>query len=425
MRNIIKRYDEIINKVDKLVLDKDIIKQLQSSYYTENRSYLSEYPSIIIYLSYRLTNCDDKEHSKLIRSQLNYYLQELLSAIKLNSTNNISLCYGFAGYVYALEFLSKYSKGYDDLLDTLETILVTLTRDRLREIKRANIVKEEYFDVIQGVSSAGKYLISKEKLTLEYGKLVEEILCYLEELINKEPAIYTEYMPNEKLKKKFPNGYINLGVAHGILGPLYVLALGYKKFGRSEYLFSVERGLRYYEETFHTNKNGRIIGWNGRVSVGMESEEFRFNSSWCYGSLGMARVLYNISKIIDSKQLRELSTDVFFSAINYLKSSEILNNAICHGRSGTMLLFNLMYLDTGEKQFKTISDNLFSEIINEASDSKYMFVERDIYFRGVNYDEIVDYIDFGLLNGVSGIVLALIAQRTGNASPLDKMLFMQ
>lgn len=83
MRNIIKRYDEIINKVDKLVLDKDIIKQLQSSYYTENRSYLSEYPSIIIYLSYRLTNCDDKEHSKLIRSQLNYYLQELLSAIKL------------------------------------------------------------------------------------------------------------------------------------------------------------------------------------------------------------------------------------------------------------------------------------------------------------------------------------------------------
>lgn len=201
--------------------------------------------------------------------------------------------------------------------------------------------------------------------------------------------------------------------------------LGYKKFGRSEYLFSVERGLRYYEETFHTNKNGRIIGWNGRVSVGMESEEFRFNSSWCYGSLGMARVLYNISKIIDSKQLRELSTDVFFSAINYLKSSEILNNAICHGRSGTMLLFNLMYLDTGEKQFKTISDNLFSEIINEASDSKYMFVERDIYFRGVNYDEIVDYIDFGLLNGVSGIVLALIAQRTGNASPLDKMLFMQ
>ncbi|CAG5949990.1 lantibiotic biosynthesis protein [Streptococcus pneumoniae] len=90
-----------------------------------------------------------------------------------------------------------------------------------------------------------------------------------------------------------------------------------------------------------------------------------------------------------------------------------------------MLLFNLMYLDTGESQFKAISDNLFKEIVNKATDSEYIFVERDIYFRGVNYDEVIEYIDFGLLNGVSGIVLALMAQRTGNASPLAEMFFMQ
>ena len=40
-------------------------------------------------------------------------------------------------------------------------------------------------------------------------------------------------------------------------------------------------------------------------------------------------------------------------------------------------------------------------------------------------DEVIDYIDFGLLNGVSGIVITLMAQRTGNAYPLDRMLFMQ
>ncbi|MCE2082644.1 lantibiotic biosynthesis protein, partial [Streptococcus thermophilus] len=57
MRNLLKKYEEIICKVDKLVLDIDIIDRLQRAYYTENRSYLSEYPSIIIYLSYRLINC--------------------------------------------------------------------------------------------------------------------------------------------------------------------------------------------------------------------------------------------------------------------------------------------------------------------------------------------------------------------------------
>ncbi|MHC3866922.1 lanthionine synthetase C family protein [Streptococcus thermophilus] len=407
------------------MLDIDIIDRLQRAYYTENRSYLSEYPSIIIYLSYRLINCDNKEYSKLLYNRVNYYLQELLKSIKLNSTNNISLCYGFTGYVYTLEFLSKNCKGYDKLLDTLETILLALTKDRLREIKRSNIVKEEYFDVIQGVSSVARYLLSKEKLTSEQRVLVKEILNYLADLINHDPTIYAEYMPNEKLRKKFPSGYINLGVAHGILGPLYVLALGFKKFDMIQYLLSIEKGLSYYERSFFTNKIGKIIGWNGRVSDAVENEGFRFNSSWCYGSLGMARVLYNIAKIIDSRKFREMATDVFTSSIDYINSSEILNNAICHGRSGIMLFFNLMYLDTGKIQFKTISDNLFREIVRAAFNSEYIFVERDVYFRGVNFDKVIDYIDFGLLNGVSGIVLALMAQRTGASSPLDRMFFMQ
>lgn len=136
-------------------------------------------------------------------------------------------------------------------------------------------------------------------------------------------------------------------------------------------------------------------------------------------------MLYNIAKIIDSRKFREMATDVFTSSIDYINSSEILNNAICHGRSGIMLLFNLMYLDTGKIQFKTISDNLFREIVRAASNSEYIFVERDVYFRGVNFDKVIDYIDFGLLNGVSGIVLALMAQRTGASSPLDRMFFMQ
>lgn len=425
MENIIKKYEEIICKVDKLVLDSDIINILQGAYYTENKSYLSEYPSVIIYLSYRLINCDDKEYSKLLYNRVNYYLQELLNSIKLNSTNNISLCYGFTGYVYTLEFLSQNCKGYEKLLDTLETILLALTKDRLSEIKRSNIVKEEYFDVIQGVSSVARYLLSKEKLTSEQRVLVKEILNYLADLINNDPTIYAEYMPNEKLRKKFPSGYINLGVAHGILGPLYVLALGFKKFDMTQYLLSIEKGLSYYERSFFTNKIGKIIGWNGRVSDAVENEGFRFNSSWCYGSLGMARVLYNIAKIIDSRKFREMATDVFTSSIDYINSSEILNNAICHGRSGIMLLFNLMYVDTGKIQFKTISDNLFREIVRAASNSEYIFVERDVYFRGVNFDKVIDYIDFGLLNGVSGIVLALMAQRTGASSPLDRMFFMQ
>ena len=118
---------------------------------------------------------------------------------------------------------------------------------------------------------------------------------------------------------------INLGVAHGILGPLYVLALGFEKFNITKHIPSIEKGLSYYENAFFTNTIGKIIGWNGRVSDYEENEEFRFNISWCYGSLGMARVLYNIAKIIDSQKLREMATNVFTSSIDYLNSSETVS----------------------------------------------------------------------------------------------------
>ena len=98
-------------------------------------------------------------------------------------------------------------------------------------------------------------MLSKEESTSEQELLVKEILNYFADLIINEPTIYVEYMPNEKLRKRFPSGYINLGVAHGILGPLYVLALGFEKFNITKHIPSIEKGLSYYENAFFYQYN--------------------------------------------------------------------------------------------------------------------------------------------------------------------------
>lgn len=425
MNNIINKYYDIIEKLDSLVLKSDIIEQLQHEYYSENKSFLSEYPSVIIYLTYRLKDCKDEKYYKVLYSKIEYYLRKLVTSIKENSTNNISLCYGFTGLVYTLNFLVQQCKEFSSLLDTFETILLTLTKDRLSKIKKSSFVKEEYIDVIQGVSSVAKYLLHKEKLDYDQELLLREVLDYLVIVLNKRPTIYPNFMPTKELKQKYPDGYINLGVAHGILGPMSVLASGYKKFNEPKYLTSVENGLRYYGIASQTNETGQIIGWNSRISTKIESENVEINLSWCYGNLGIARVLYNISRMMDNHKLERTTIDIFRLSASYLDCVNILNSGVCHGRSGIMLLYNLMYLDTGEEQFKNISEHLFCDIINESSDSEYIFIERDIYFRGIIYDKLIEYIDFGLLGGTVGIALALIGQKTENTYPLDEMLFMQ
>lgn len=238
------------------------------------------------------------------------------------------------------------------------------------------------------------------------------------------PIIYPEYMVNSELQKKFPFGYINLGLAHGILGPLYILALGFKKFNNYQYLRAVEKGLQYYEKSLHVNDEGISLGWNGRIAANLEKREFTYNPSWCYGSIGIARVLYKISEIINNKNLRNITIEVLRSFVNYLDHvDEIYNNAICHGKAGVMLIYNNMYSDTGESLFKEYSDRLYVEILNSATDSLFVFTEKDIYFRGKLYDEIIEYVDFGILNGISGIVLSLIAKQEQDISPLYDMFF--
>lgn len=115
-----------------------------------------------------------------------------------------------------MNFLVQQCKEFSSLLDTFETILLTLTKDRLSKIKKPSFVKEEYIDVIQGVSSVAKYLLHKEKLDYDQELLLREVLDYLVIVLNKRPTIYPNFMPTKELKQKYPDGYINLGVAHGI-----------------------------------------------------------------------------------------------------------------------------------------------------------------------------------------------------------------
>lgn len=88
---------------------------------------------------------------------------------------------------------------------------------------------------------------------------------------------------------------------------------------------------------------------------------------------------------MDNHKLERTTIDIFRLSASYLDCVNILNNGVCHGRSGIMLLYNLMYLDTGEEQFKNISEHLFCDIINESSDSEYIFIEQGYLFRGIIY----------------------------------------
>ncbi|KMQ38776.1 hypothetical protein AAX19_03205 [Oenococcus oeni] len=91
----------------------------------------------------------------------------------------------------------------------------------------------------------------------------------------------------------FKEGYINLGLSHGLAGPLAALASipNTKVLGKITTL---------YADLF--NQNQRITSpWTSEVSA----QELKLNqfvthgidrASWCYGNPGIARAVYRVAK---------------------------------------------------------------------------------------------------------------------------------
>ena len=231
------------------------------------------------------------------------------------------------------------------------------------------------------------------------------------------------------LRDEYPDGYISMGAAHGILAAIFALTQAYERTNKIEYLTALRKGISIYNsyiwETYDYYQKRIIYGFPDRADSAARIKCVK-SKSWCYGSLGIARILYKIAKSIGNQALQEQYADIAKTTMYYKDKLTIRNtNAICHGEAGIMLLLDRMYQDTGDKAFYNESQKYFQRILNSADyNNSYIYREKDIYFRGLMYEDGYEYIDLGLLSGNTGIIIALLGHNTYEYGPLTQMFMM-
>ncbi|MDO4604435.1 MAG: lanthionine synthetase LanC family protein, partial [Helcococcus sp.] len=109
--------------------------------------------------------------------------------------------------------------------------------------------------------------------------------------------------------------------------------------------------------------------------------------------------------------------------LSEIDNLNMMNNSICHGYAGVILILNKLYRKTGIKALKEKSDKMYYQVLESMDSSKYIFTEKDIYFRGEIFDEEVEYVDYSLLSGNVGIVLSLLNHKYNIDSLIGRMLF--
>ena len=329
---------------------------------------------------------------------------------------------GLSGLAFAAWYLSKGERRYRRLLVAIEE---QLFRRAIQLASNVSAHKQNLsvsqFDLISGLTGIGAYLLCRRE-SAEPATALEAVLRSLIGLAREEAGLPRWYTPvhllgDETLMRFNPYGNLNCGLAHGIPGPLGLLSLallsGVEIDGIREAIDWVATWLLQYrlEDQWGVNWPTVVpLGANGTIEARSSHDPVSpfepSRTAWCYGSPGLARALWLAGKALQKTEYQEMAISAMEAVYRRpLPVRRIDSPTFCHGVAGLTQITLRFARDTGLPQFteaaRTLNEQLLS-LYDPETLLGYYNLEPD----GKRIDQP------GLLDGVPGVVLVLLAAAT-------------
>jgi hypothetical protein len=314
---------------------------------------------------------------------------------------------GLAGLGLVATVLSDDGARYRRLLATLDQALAVRIPAVVGALERGggagHAVRE--LDLISGLAGIAAYLLlRREEPGVE--PALHEVLGSLVELTGSDEdgprwrARPDQLSPDERAR--YPNGYLNCGLAHGIPGPLAVLALALRAGTELPGLpDAVARTADWL--TAHRTDDPSGPNWPNAVPLpnGSADPVAPARSAWCYGAPGVAAAL------------RLAGGDLAVAALSaaLTRPAEVArvdSPTFCHGRAGLLAITSTFARATGDDGFRRAAAAMEAELV-DLFDPSVPLGYRDLESGGRLIDQP------GLLTGAPGVALALL----GATSPVE------
>ena len=331
---------------------------------------------------------------------------------------------GWSGLAFTTWFLGRGGTRYRKLLAALDQKLLP----RLNSFAQFLSAQREgvavgHYDVVSGLAGIGAYLLCRRE-DPRVTSVIEAVLRALVNLTGEEaglPYWHTPWhlLPDEDWKATCPDGYMNCGLAHGIPGPLALLALalscGCKVPGIEA---AIERSANWL--LGHRVDDEWGVNWPVVVPVGssIAGSLQPSRTAWCYGIPGIARALWLAGEVLDSSTYRDMAVAALKGVYRRpLSVRSIDSPTFCHGIAGLLQVTLRFAHDTGEPLFGEEANALLAQLLS-LYDPDTLLGYRDQYAAGHLMDQAA------LLNGVAGIILALLAASTTAVPTWDRFFLL-
>lgn len=176
--------------------------------------------------------------------------------------------------------------------------------------------------------------------------LLREILSYLVALTRPlkvgnriVPGWWTATAPTGLASPDFPAGHGNFGMAHGISGPLALLALAMRQgVVVAEHAEAIAAICAWLDDWRQDSKSGQ---WWPEWITGEELRDHRVRKpgphrpSWCYGTPGLARAQQLAGLATGDVQRQHLAEQALARCLaDAAQMAQITDTSICHGIAG-------------------------------------------------------------------------------------------
>lgn len=342
----------------------------------------------------------------------NNYLKVVFEEIQKEQIATASLFSGYAGICLVLDLCSNGGKYLRKARENIFYYLKTTFNKELETILKKQELDIFDYDTIEGVAGIVNLLLSLDQNEYDTKEEVIQAGQYLVSLSGYKKSSYKdipkwhiskEHLFTEVEKNIFPNGILNLGISHGIAGPLIALSKAYNK---GVHIPGQLKAIQLISNDLLKMKLPGEYGWNGEVSIeeyinGCNNTKF-IRDAWCYGTPGVAYALLLSSLALDSKFIREQSYNAMMDRIG--RTQGIFSPTFCHGYSGLAYIYYKFYLLLREEKFLHESERLLDNIIS--------FYDENLPFGFANVE--IDrgrkklFNTVGLLDGVTGTLLTIL-----------------
>ena len=274
------------------------------------------------------------------------------------------------------------------------------------------------YDLIGGLVGYGVYAL--ERLPSPAARsCLRQIVEHLADLAVELPGGLTWFTPGRLLHKSqlpnYPNGYYNAGLAHGVPGVVAILAAACRVGVQGSTARSLLDGAVSWLLSLRLDE-GLLPGL---LVPGEKLHPSRL--AWCYGNPGIAVALLAAARAVGSRDWEEEALAMARSAARRpTEQAGVVDAGLCHGSAGLGHLFNNMYQATGDTACGEAARFWFHHAL-ESMNPKDWTVGFPSWEVGAN-DELEWQEHAGLVTGVTGVGLALLAATSSIAPDWDRCL---